>query len=57
VQPDAGMAGEPGMDRRVLVGGVVVADQVQLAARVGAGNLPEESPGIPGGGGAVRSGR
>src|SRR6266536_5543192 len=39
---EARVAGEPGADGGVLVGGVVVADHMQLAAWVGAGNLLEE---------------
>ena len=34
--------GQPGLDLRVLVGGVVVHDQMQLLVGVGAGDVPEE---------------
>ena len=39
---DAGMAGQPGLDPLVLVGGVVVHHHVQLAARVDLGDQLEE---------------
>jgi hypothetical protein len=42
VQFNAGMLGQPGPHDRVLVGGVVVADHVQLAAWIGPGDLLEE---------------
>ena len=42
VQGDPRVARQPGLDGRVLVGRVVVADQVQLLARVGLGHLLEE---------------
>jgi hypothetical protein len=42
VQPDAGVAAKPGLDLVVLVGGVVVADDLQPAAGVGLGDLLEE---------------
>jgi hypothetical protein len=42
VQPDARVPGQPAAHDRVLVGGVVVADHVQLPAWVAAGDLLEE---------------
>jgi hypothetical protein len=42
VQLHARMAAQPGLDSLVLVAGVVVHDQVQLAARIGAGDRLEE---------------
>ena len=42
MQLDPRVLGQPTADDRVLVGGVVVADHVQLSARVGAGDLLEE---------------
>jgi hypothetical protein len=42
MQLDPGMLGQPGTDRRVLVGGEVVHHHMQLAARVGRGDLLEE---------------
>ena len=42
MQPDARVPGQPAANDRVLVGGVVVADHVQLPAWVAAGDLLEE---------------
>jgi hypothetical protein len=42
VQPDPGMAGQPGPDRGVLVGGVVVHHHMQLPTRVCPGDQLEE---------------
>src|SRR5215218_8444711 len=42
VQGDPGVAGQPGLDGRVFVGGVVVTDQMQLLSRVGLRHLLEE---------------
>src|SRR3954468_11319863 len=42
VDVDAGVLGQPRLDRGMLVGGVVVADEVQLDPRVGLGDLLEE---------------
>src|SRR6476659_9049094 len=43
VQRDPRVAGQPGLDLGVLVGGVVVADDVQPPPRVGLGDLLEET--------------
>ena len=43
MQADAGVLGQPGLHVRVLVGGVVVADDVKSLARVGLGDLLEEA--------------
>jgi hypothetical protein len=42
VQRDPRVARQPGLDLGVFVGAIVVADHVQLGARVGAGDLFEE---------------
>jgi hypothetical protein len=42
VQLDPGMALQPGPHHRMLVGGQVVDDHVQLPARIGGGHLLEE---------------
>jgi len=42
VQGDPRVAVQPGLDCRVLVGGVVVDDEVQLDPGVGLGELLEE---------------
>ena len=42
VQRDPGLLGQPGLDVGVLVGGVVVAHDVQLHPRVGLGDQLEE---------------
>src|SRR4029450_4799886 len=42
VHPDPGVGGQPLVHGGVLVGGVVVHHQVQLAVRVGAGYLAQE---------------
>ena len=42
MQLDPGMAGQPGLDLGVLVGGVVVHHHMQLPTRIGAGDELEE---------------
>jgi hypothetical protein len=42
VQVHPGMAGQPSLNPLVLVGGVVVHHHMELAARIGAGDEPEE---------------
>jgi hypothetical protein len=56
MQLDAGMFGQPGPHGRGLVGGVVVQHQMQLTARIGAGDLLEEGGlvAIPAGRSGVR---
>jgi uncharacterized protein (DUF427 family) len=43
VQPDPGVAGQPGLDGGVLVGGVVVHHHMQLPSRVRPGDQLEEA--------------
>jgi len=42
VQGDPGILRQPGLRVGMGLGAVVIADQVQLAARVGLGDLPQE---------------
>src|SRR5207248_364517 len=50
VQGDPGILSKPGPDPGVVVGGVVVADHVQLLAGPGGGHLLQEAQRTPDGG-------